>query len=67
MEKVVTSLVKGGVAPGQIGVITPYEGQRAHVVATMLRVPPSLSPHTPFPFARHLLHDLPKTYHLSNF
>lgn len=37
VEKVVTTLMRGGVAPGQIGVITPYEGQRAHVVATMLR------------------------------
>ena len=38
MEKVVTALMRGGVTPAQIGVITPYEGQRAHVVTTMLRV-----------------------------
>ena len=26
-----------GVGPSQIGIITPYEGQRAHVVTTMTR------------------------------
>ena len=35
MEKVVTKLLKSGVRPEQIGVITPYEGQRAHVVQSM--------------------------------
>ncbi len=29
-----------GVAPTQIGIITPYEGQRAHVVTTMARSGP---------------------------
>ena len=37
VEKVVTHLMKGGVQPDQIGVITPYEGQRAHVLQVMLR------------------------------
>ena len=37
VEKVVTNFLKCGVQPHQIGVITPYEGQRAHVVATMQR------------------------------
>lgn len=40
VEKIVTTLMRGGVTPDQIGVITPYEGQRAHVVTTMLRVRP---------------------------
>ena len=61
MEKVVTMLMKGGVAPGRIGFITPNEGQRAHVVATMLRVPPPPSPHSQIPFAHHLIYGLPKT------
>ena len=39
-EKVVTSLLKSGIGPGQIGVITPYEGQRAHIVAIMQRQGP---------------------------
>ena len=38
MEKIVTHFLKGGILPAQIGVITPYEGQRAHVVTTMQRV-----------------------------
>ncbi|KAJ4455764.1 putative Regulator of nonsense transcripts 1 [Paratrimastix pyriformis] len=37
VEKVVTRLMQGGLMPQQIGVITPYEGQRAHVVFTMQR------------------------------
>ena len=40
MEKVVTHLLRGGVTPAQIGVITPYEGQRAHVLATLTRSGP---------------------------
>jgi regulator of nonsense transcripts 1 len=40
VEKLVTTLMRGGVTPDQIGVITPYEGQRAHTVTTMLRVGP---------------------------
>ena len=35
VEKVVTRLMKSGVKPEQIGVITPYEGQRAYVVQYM--------------------------------
>lgn len=37
VEKVVTTLLRCGVLPSQMGIITPYEGQRAHVVATMAR------------------------------
>ena len=40
MEKVVTHFLKAGVTPRQIGVITPYEGQRAHILAVMLRSGP---------------------------
>ena len=47
MEKVVTALMRGGVTPAQIGVITPYEGQRAHVLTTMLRVCQTLYPKSP--------------------
>lgn len=34
-EKIITRLFKDGVKPEQIGVITPYEGQRAYVVQYM--------------------------------
>jgi regulator of nonsense transcripts 1 len=34
-EKIVTKFFKAGVQPGQIGIITPYEGQRSYVVSTM--------------------------------
>ena len=37
VEKIVTTLLRGGVVPQQIGVITPYEGQRAYVVSHMAR------------------------------
>ena len=37
VEKVVTTLLKCGVLPAQIGIVTPYEGQRAHVVSVMTR------------------------------
>lgn len=36
-EKIVTMLLKSGVNPSQIGVITPYEGQRAYIVNYMQR------------------------------
>ena len=35
MEKIVTRFMKNGVGPDQIGVITPYEGQRAFIVGHM--------------------------------
>lgn len=35
VEKLVTALLKAGVAPEQIGVITPYEGQRNFVINHM--------------------------------
>jgi len=38
VEKLVTLLLRGGVVPSQIGVITPYEGQRAYVVSHMARM-----------------------------
>ncbi|RAL50676.1 hypothetical protein DM860_015823 [Cuscuta australis] len=37
VEKIVTTFLKSGVVPSQIGVITPYEGQRAYVVNYMSR------------------------------
>ena len=35
VEKIVTRFFKAGVQPADIGVITPYEGQRSFVVSTM--------------------------------
>ncbi|KAG8760807.1 hypothetical protein FRC14_001835 [Serendipita sp. 396] len=35
VEKIVTKFFRGGVIPGQIGVITPYEGQRSYIVNYM--------------------------------
>ena len=35
VEKIVTKFFKSGVSPSQIGVITPYEGQRSFVVSSM--------------------------------
>ena len=40
VEKCVTQMLRGGVVPAQIGVITPYEGQRAYLVAHMQRCGP---------------------------
>lgn len=35
VEKIVTRFFKAGVQPADIGVITPYEGQRSYVVSSM--------------------------------
>jgi regulator of nonsense transcripts 1 len=35
VEKMVTKFFKSGVLPSQIGVITPYEGQRSYIVSYM--------------------------------
>jgi regulator of nonsense transcripts 1 len=35
VEKIVTKFFKSGVVPGQIGVVTPYEGQRSYIVSYM--------------------------------
>ena len=32
VEKIVTKFLRGGVKPEQIGVVTPYEGQRSYLV-----------------------------------
>lgn len=37
IEKAVTALLKCNVKPDQIGIITPYEGQRSYVVTHMLK------------------------------
>ncbi|KAF5178555.1 Regulator of nonsense transcripts 1-like protein, partial [Thalictrum thalictroides] len=37
VEKIVTTFLRSGVVPNQIGVITPYEGQRAYIVNYMSR------------------------------
>ena len=37
VEKLVTLMLKTGITPDQIGVVTPYEGQRSHVVAHMAK------------------------------
>lgn len=37
VEKIVTTFLRSGVVPSQIGVITPYEGQRAYIVNYMAR------------------------------
>ena len=37
IEKAVTALLKSTVKPDQIGIITPYEGQRCYIVTHMLK------------------------------
>jgi regulator of nonsense transcripts 1 len=37
VEKLVLHFVQNGVRPGQIGIITPYEGQRLHLLALLAR------------------------------
>ena len=37
VERIVTSFLNAGVTPSQIGVITPYEGQRAYTTAYMVQ------------------------------
>ena len=35
MEKIVTKFFRSGVVPSQIGIVTPYEGQRSYIVSYM--------------------------------
>ena len=35
VEKIITRFLKSGIGPLQIGIITPYEGQRAYIVQYM--------------------------------
>jgi hypothetical protein len=35
VEKIATRFLRAGIKPEQIGVITPYEGQRAYIVQYM--------------------------------
>ncbi len=37
VEKIVTQFLKSGITPAQIGVITPYEGQRSYIIQYMAR------------------------------
>ena len=37
VEQAVTRFLSAGIAPAQVGVITPYDGQRAYIVSTMQR------------------------------
>ena len=40
VEKLVTTMLKNGITPEQVGVVTPYEGQRSYVVSHMERQGP---------------------------
>ena len=35
VEKIATRFLRAGIKPEQIGIITPYEGQRAYIVSYM--------------------------------
>ena len=37
VEKIVTFFMKAGILPEQLGIITPYEGQRAFICSYMQR------------------------------
>ena len=37
VEKIITQFLRGGVQPAQIGVITPYQGQRTYLIMYMQR------------------------------
>lgn len=37
IERIVTQFINSGLSPTQIGVITPYEGQRAHIQSVLQR------------------------------
>lgn len=37
VEKIVSMMLKNGVQPSEIGIITPYEGQRAYLVGYLVR------------------------------
>ena len=37
IERIVTQMIKSGLTASQIGVITPYEGQRAHITSVLQR------------------------------
>lgn len=54
VERVITTFLKSGVMPEQIGVITPYEGQRAHIVQARLLA------HSPQGFSSPCLHASPQ-------
>jgi hypothetical protein len=43
VEKIVTMMLKTGVVPDQIGVVTPYEGQRSYLVSHMQKNGPMRS------------------------
>jgi len=40
IERIVTNMLKAGVTPDQIGVVTPYEGQRVFICQNMVRTGP---------------------------
>ena len=65
VERVITTFLKSGVMPEQIGVITPYEGQRAHIVQAGLTAPPCKGLHHHICMHPHLCSALPSTLHRS--